>query len=419
MEFKTIIVGLIIGLVVGGFAGFAAAPRPDVTGLNLQIDELKGQVNNFEAEVAQLQQQVITLQNNVSSKITEISNLEAELHILEDEKNALEVSLETKDSEISLFKEEVEQLEGQVGSLENEVLSLRSGGNLTFVAVSFSRTEDTSMRLQYWIGRANETIRVMVMLITQDKFADALIAANIRGVDVDIIIDSDWEFSSGSDYQEILNAGIDIRGDDRSGLMHHKVMIIDGYVVITGSYNWSASAEDSNDENTIILKSQPIAQTYLEEFNRIWNQTTPESPPEPEPEPKTGRIVINEVELNPTGTDTGHEWVELYNPTDQAVDIGGWKIETTHGRTVTITIPSGTVLDSGEYWTYTYSKQWLDNENEIVVLKDASFTILDTTPTLNDDANDSHSWARFPDGYDTDSSLDWVFQTSTKGRYNG
>ena len=114
----------------------------------------------------------------------------------------------------------------------------------------------------------------MVMLITHDCLSNALISAHNRGVDVDIIIDSDWVSSSGSDYDDLQSAGIDIREDTRSGLMHHKVMIIDGYIIITGSYNWSASAEDTNDENVLILKSETVSQLYLSEFNRIWNQTS-------------------------------------------------------------------------------------------------------------------------------------------------
>lgn len=69
--------------------------------------------------------------------------------------------------------------------------------------------------------------------------------------------------------------GIDIRHDDRSGRMHHKVMIIDDYIIVVGSYNWSASAEDSNDENILILKSTDIVTEYLEEFDRLLAQTSP------------------------------------------------------------------------------------------------------------------------------------------------
>ena len=383
MNSRSIILGLIIGLVIGGLMGYIVTPSTDASGLESQIEQLEQQVRT------------------------------------------LETSLDDKDSQITLLEGEIDKLEGQAASLEGEIQQLQISVDIAVVAVSFSRPHDTSSLLQHWIGRANETIRLMVMLITQDELANALISAHNRGVNIDIIIDDEWLYSSGSDYQEILDAGIDIRGDNRGGLMHHKVMIIDGYVVLVGSYNWSASAEDSNDENVLILKSSLIAQNYLEEFNRIRSQTTEPMPtptptpsPTPTPEPEVGYVVINEVELNPAGIDTGHEWVELSNPSDEAVDIGGWMIETTHEKTVIITIPSGTVLDPGEHRTYTYSEQWLDNEDELVVLWDAFYNVVDETPVLNDDANDNRAWARYPNGYDTDSPSDWMFQYSTKGYSN-
>lgn len=40
--------------------------------------------------------------------------------------------------------------------------------------------------------------------------------------------------------------------------MPHKVMIVDDHITATGSYNWSASAEDKNWENIIILESSAI-----------------------------------------------------------------------------------------------------------------------------------------------------------------
>lgn len=145
------------------------------------------------------------------------------------------------------------------------------------------------------------------MLITQDELADSLIEAYNRGIDIDIIIDDEWLYSSGSDYEELLTSGIDIRGDNRANLMHHKVMIIDGYVVVTGSYNWSASAEDSNDENIIILKSSSIAQTYQEEYDRIWSHTALQEPtptPSPTPTPTATPTPTPKPTPTPTATPT-------------------------------------------------------------------------------------------------------------------
>ena len=55
------------------------------------------------------------------------------------------------------------------------------------------------------------------------------------------------------------------------------------------------------------------------------------------------RIFINEVELNPAGTDSGAERVELYNPSGSSVDVNGWTISSTAGRSATVTINEQTV----------------------------------------------------------------------------
>jgi len=133
----------------------------------------------------------------------------------------------------------------------------------------------------------------------------------------------------------------------------------------------------------------------------------------------TLQVVINEVELDPAGTDYGTEWVELLNPATSPVNIGGWTISPTAGATVTVTIPQGTIIQPEGYFVYTHHTQWLDNSNECVVLRDASHSEVDKTPVLSDNANDGNSWSRYPNGVDTDTSSDWRFQLSTKGASNG
>ena len=403
MESKTLLIGLVIGIALGSVVGFIVAPQPDISSLNLHIDELESSVATYRIKNDDLQVQISSL---------------------EEDKETFQSSLIEKDTEITRLTNELNQLGDEISDLEAEISSLDVQDDFTFVDASFSRTEDTSALLEHWIGRANESIRLMVMLITHDGLADALIAAHDRGVEVDVIIDSDWKYSTGSEYAEILAAGVDIRGDDRGGLMHHKVMVIDEHVIIMGSYNWSSSAEDSNDENCLVLNSRSISELYLAEFNRIWGQTTPgvietgEPEPEPEPEPTNGFVVINEVEANPAGADEGNEWVELYNPSGYAVDIGGWMLSTTHGATVTLTIPDGTVIDPGQHLTFSYQDQWVDNEEERVLLIDSSFDEVDATPYQYDTYNDDRSWQRYPDGHDSGSMSDWVYKTSTKGQGN-
>jgi PKD repeat protein len=135
-------------------------------------------------------------------------------------------------------------------------------------------------------------------------------------------------------------------------------------------------------------------------------------------EPVTGHLVINEVESNPPGTDAGYEWVELYNPTGAAIDVSGWKLQTTAGVVATYTIPGGTTIQAGGYLVITFPSQFLDNEQESVVLVDQSNAEIDRTPLLSDTANDAMTWQRIPNGIDTGGSSDWQFLSGTKGASN-
>ena len=62
---------------------------------------------------------------------------------------------------------------------------------------------------------------------------------------------------------KLREAGLDVRLDGNPANMHHKVFIIDGHIVITGSYNFSRSAEERNDENTLIIHDPAIAQAAV------------------------------------------------------------------------------------------------------------------------------------------------------------
>ncbi len=79
------------------------------------------------------------------------------------------------------------------------------------------------------------------------------------------------EVSSRQFVEPMVCAGMDVRQDGNTqGFMHDKVFIIDGSIVVTGSFNFSESAANSNDENVLIIHNTDIANAYLEEFNRRW-----------------------------------------------------------------------------------------------------------------------------------------------------
>ena len=130
-------------------------------------------------------------------------------------------------------------------------------------------------------------------------------------------------------------------------------------------------------------------------------------------------IVINEVELNPPEDDrrsTTMEWVELYNPTSNDINLGGWRLSSTQahgGETINL---FGTIKANG-YRVFERSR-WLHNtRGESVILRDANDIEIDQTPRKNDDKDDYRSWQRCPNGIDTNSYSDWKFRLSTK-RYS-
>jgi len=83
-------------------------------------------------------------------------------------------------------------------------------------------------------------------------------------------------------------------------------------------------------------------------------------------------VVINEVEINPPGLDTASpiEWVELYNPTDEIVDISGWKISSSPSPERTFSIPRGTMILPGEFLLFFYTSAWFTDVAEVVQLID-------------------------------------------------
>ena len=88
------------------------------------------------------------------------------------------------------------------------------------------------------------------------------------------VMDADQiKSSQGTEYDAFIQAGLNVRLDgNQDGLMHHKVIIIDQKIVITGSYNFTASAEEKNDENMVIIFSPEAAAKFYEEYQRVYDQ---------------------------------------------------------------------------------------------------------------------------------------------------
>ncbi|MCJ7824702.1 MAG: phospholipase D-like domain-containing protein [Anaerolineales bacterium] len=162
-------------------------------------------------------------------------------------------------------------IDDRFGALsETDTPYTRVNINGTEVEVYFSPDDYVLQRLLSLVATAEESIEFLAFAFTSDPLAEALIARKSDGVRVRGVIERGQINNSGSEVGQLVLAGLDLRLDTNRYKMHHKVIVIDGEIVVTGSYNFSRNAEEKNDENVLILHSDEIAQQYLLEFERIY-----------------------------------------------------------------------------------------------------------------------------------------------------
>ena len=118
------------------------------------------------------------------------------------------------------------------------------------------------------VSRAKVSVHFMAFSFTDDDLGDALKNLQNNGVNVIGIFESRGADTDSSECQKLLRGGSDVRLDGNPYTFHHKVIILDGHLVIFGSFNFSQNANQSNDENLLIIDSQNLATSFEEEFQK-------------------------------------------------------------------------------------------------------------------------------------------------------
>jgi len=149
------------------------------------------------------------------------------------------------------------------------------GGPGRALEVYFAPEDGVARRVVRLIEDADQSIAFLAFALTSEEIARSLEMKSAAGVDVRGVVDAGQVANLGSRFEELLDAGVDVRLDGNPDRMHHKVIVIDGQIVITGSYNFSRSAETQNDENLIVLHDAAAAQAYLQEFERVFSLAAP------------------------------------------------------------------------------------------------------------------------------------------------
>lgn len=143
----------------------------------------------------------------------------------------------------------------------------------TRIQSCFSPDDGCTAQLVRVLRNARQSVYFLAYSFTSDDLAGALIERAQQGVKIEGVMErSQLATNSGTEYDRFRSAGLDVRLDANPDQMHDKVMIIDSQIVVTGSFNFTYSAETRNDENMLVIYHPQIAELYLAEFERIFNQ---------------------------------------------------------------------------------------------------------------------------------------------------
>jgi phosphatidylserine/phosphatidylglycerophosphate/cardiolipin synthase-like enzyme len=125
-----------------------------------------------------------------------------------------------------------------------------------------------------FIDTAQRSVDIAIYDFDLPNVAQALARANARGARVRMVTDSDTLESSNAAvkgaFKTVTQAGIPIVDDKRRAIMHHKFVVVDGQVVLTGSWNFTTGDTYRLNNNAVIIHSPPVAQNFSAEFEKMF-----------------------------------------------------------------------------------------------------------------------------------------------------
>jgi len=138
----------------------------------------------------------------------------------------------------------------------------------TYVQLCFSPIGNCEEKIISTLSEAKQEILFLTFTFTSEKIGEILISKFKENVEVTGVFEKS-KISQYSVYSDLKNLGMKVYLDENKYNMHHKLFLIDGEVLIIGSYNPTKSANTVNDENTLIIQNKNMAYKIQEEFSRI------------------------------------------------------------------------------------------------------------------------------------------------------
>ena len=158
------------------------------------------------------------------------------------------------------------------------VLSITiSISSLAETEVYFSLYDNPQKEIIKNINQAEAFINIAMYVFTDKEIALPLVKAHERGVKVRVYLDKDQVDYKYSQSRFLVQKGFKVRISTNNYIMHNKFAIIDNHILLTGSYNWTFSANNRNDENLMVIDDPEIIEIFQNQFINLWtNKYSPE-----------------------------------------------------------------------------------------------------------------------------------------------
>lgn len=139
----------------------------------------------------------------------------------------------------------------------------------TVIENYFSTHDRPANHVMEVLKKAKHSIHFMAFSFTHDGIGQEMMSKAMAGVDVKGVFEKSQSTNDYSEYNRMLQARLPVYMDGNSRNMHHKAIIIDGEIVVCGSFNFSKSADETNDENLLIIYNAAAAKQFEAEFQKV------------------------------------------------------------------------------------------------------------------------------------------------------
>jgi phosphatidylserine/phosphatidylglycerophosphate/cardiolipin synthase-like enzyme len=133
----------------------------------------------------------------------------------------------------------------------------------------FSPGDECRQHIIHLINGAKQSINICVFTISDNRITKAILTAHKKGIVVAIISDNDKANDKGSDIHYLQEQGLNVILDRTSYHMHHKFALFDNAILLNGSFNWTRSASDFNEENILITSDPDLVTQFSRQFSQL------------------------------------------------------------------------------------------------------------------------------------------------------